>query len=288
MSEPITQRLAAVPENRPVACFCALALGLSWVVWLPTFLLLPGATSVAMIPGAFGPAVAAATMVRLRGGSVRAWLADGLHWRVGKKWYAAAFGLPVLLGLTLAAGVSLRTGTFDTANVGRVALLYPLSVVAIALAGGGQEEFGWRGYALPALQERWSALTASVAIGVVWAVWHLPAFVFAVPGYTGSFALYTLLVVGVSVVFTWLYNNTGGSILLAMLLHGGVNAASGLGALFVDDPSMVAVSPYVILVPAVWAVAAALLARYGHRTLSDASAVTTDEQSGSEATEVPT
>jgi membrane protease YdiL (CAAX protease family) len=197
-----------------------------------------------------------------------------------------AFGLPVLLGLTLAVGVSLRTGTFDTANAGRVALVYPLSVVAIALAGGGQEEFGWRGYALPALQDRWSALTASVAIGVVWAVWHLPAFVFAVPGYTGSFGLYTLLVVGVSIVFTWLYNNTDGSILLAMLLHGGVNAASGLGALFVEDPSTVAVSPYVILVPAVWAVAAALLARYGHETLSDAAAVTTDEQSASEATEV--
>jgi len=269
------RRLAAVLKRHPVAGLVTLALAGSWSVWIPTFLLLPDATSVAMIPGAFAPALAAAVMVRVSGGSIRGWLTTGLDWRVAKRWYVAAVALPLSLGLVLAAWVSLRTGTFDSSNLARTALLYPLSVLALALVGGGQEEFGWRGYLLPALQERWSALTASVVVGVVWAVWHLPAFVFEVPGYTGSFALYGLLVVGVSVVFTWLYNNTGGSVLLVMLFHGGINAASGLGALFVGDPSAVTVSPYVVLVPAVWVVAGALVVRFGHQTLANGRVVTT-------------
>lgn len=279
MTEPVdSSRLVAVLERRPIAAFFTLAVGSSWSVWIPTFLLLPSASSVAMIPGAFGPALAAAVMVRVRDGSIRAWLADGLDWRVDRRWYVAAVGLPTALGLVLAAGVSVLSGTFDTSNVAEVALLYPLSVLALAVVGGGQEEFGWRGYALPALQERWSALTASVTIGVVWAVWHLPAFLFSVPGYTGSFTLYVLLLVGLSIVFTWLYNNTAGSVLLAMLLHGGVNGASGLGALFVGDPSAVRVSPYVILVPLVWVVAVVLLARGGPETLSGRSAVADRDQ----------
>jgi membrane protease YdiL (CAAX protease family) len=224
-----------------------------------------------MIPGGFGPALAAAVMVRTRGNSVRTWLTDCLHWRVAKRWYAVALGLPVLLGLAFAVGISVATGTFEPSNPGRTVALYPVSVLALALAGGGQEEFGWRGYALPALQERWNALAASVAIGVVWAVWHLPAFLFDVPGYTGSFVGYALLVVGLSVVFTWLYNSTEGSVLLAMLFHGGINAASGFGALFVDDPSLGSLSPYAVLTPVVWVVAVALVARYGGETLADGS-----------------
>lgn len=274
----LRSRFASLLQSHPVASFVALALAGSWSVWLPTFWLLPTATSVAMIPGAFAPALAAAAMVRVRGGSVRVWVVDGLDWRVGKRWYAVCIAVPIVLGLTSGAVVSLRIGSFDSSKIARTALLFPVSVVALALVGGGQEEFGWRGYALPALQERWSALTASVVVGVVWAVWHLPAFAFDVPGYTGSFALYTLLTVGLSIVFTWLYNNTGGSILLAMLLHGGVNAASGLAGLFVGDPSQVTISPYVVLVPLVWVVAAAPLLRYGPETLAGGSTGTETER----------
>jgi len=140
--------------------------------------------------------------------------------------------------------------------------------------GSGQEEVGWRGFALPALQTRFDALTASVIIGLVWAAWHLPAFVFEIPGYTRSFAVYALLVVGISIILTWLYNNTEGSILLAMLLHGGVNAAPSLGVVFVGEAQAGSVSLYVFLVAAVWIVALALVGQYGRETLSAGSAIT--------------
>lgn len=270
----------------PFVSFVALTFVVSWVLWLPAFLVLPSPTSVAMIPGGFGPVLAGAVMVRARGDSVRTWLTDSLRWRVDKRWYAAAFGLPLLLGVAFALGVSILTGTFDPSNPARTLALYPVMVLLITLVGGGQEEFGWRGYALPVLQDRWNALAASVAIGVVWAVWHLPAFLSDVPGYTGSFAGYALLVVGLSVVFTWLYNNTGGSVLLAMLFHGGINAASGFGALFVGDPSLVSVSPYAVLAPAVWVGAGVLVVRYGSETLASEQTEADGCSTTSDTTEV--
>lgn len=236
-----------------------------------------------MIPGAFGPALAAVVVRWVQGKAVRAWLTDGLDWHVPKRWYAAALGLPLGLALVLAIGLAISTGRFTMARLPQAAAMYPVTVLLTSLLGGGQEEFGWRGFALPALQERYDALTSSVLIGLVWAGWHLPAFAFEIPGYTDSVALYTLLVVGISIVLTWLYNSTDGSILLAGLFHGGVNAAPSIGTVFVGDISTVDVSPYLVLVPAVWMVALLLLLRYGRDTLSAGPSMTRsmrDSQTG--------
>jgi membrane protease YdiL (CAAX protease family) len=261
-------RVASVISSHPTAAFFVLAVAISWGMWIPLFLAIPSATSVVMMPGAFGPALAAVVVLWAQGESVREWLADGLDWRISKRWYAVALGLPLGLALVLGGGLVISTGRFTTDRLPLAAAMYPVMVLVTSLLGGGQEEFGWRGFALPALQERYDALTASGIIGLVWAVWHLPAFAFEVPGYTGSFVLYALLVVGISTVLTWLYNSTDGSILLAMIFHGGVNAAPGIGTVFVGDISAVDVSPYLILVPAVWIVALLLLLRYGRDTLS--------------------
>ncbi len=93
-------------------------------------------------------------------------------------------------------------------------------------AGPLQEEFGWRGYALPRLQRRLNALVSSLVLGALWWLWHLPL-VF-IPG---KFMVSTPLLFGVllvemvlvTVLFTWIYNNTGGSILAAMLFHTSIN-----------------------------------------------------------------
>lgn len=279
MTDPLTvvrhSRVASLVRSHPVAGFFALSFAVSWSAWIPLFLSAPDATSLVMIPGAFGPAVSAATVIWLRGESVRDWLSDCLDWRVGRRWYLAAVTLPVGIGVALGIGLVAVTGSFGLPRNADAFAIYPIALLFAALVGGGQEEFGWRGYALPVLQARFDALTASLLVGVAWGVWHLPAFAFGIPGYTGSFVSYLLLVVGVSIVFTWLYNSTGRSVLPAVLLHGGVNAAPNLGVAFVGDPSAVGVSPSLVLVPTVWAVALGLLARYGHETLASGPAATT-------------
>jgi membrane protease YdiL (CAAX protease family) len=94
----------------------------------------------------------------------------------------------------------------------------------VFLAGGGNEEPGWRGFALPRLLDQYSALTASGIIGVAWAVWHLPLFALPYSSQAGiSLPLWTAAIFAQSVVFTWLYNSTKGSVLLAMILHASVN-----------------------------------------------------------------
>ena len=78
------------------------------------------------------------------------------------------------------------------------------------------EEIGWRGFALPRLLERWNAFTASLILGVVWALWHLPYFFFGMPY---SFLIYALYLLAVSVLMTWIFNHTQGSLLVAVIFH---------------------------------------------------------------------
>ena len=273
LSAPRRSLVVSLAHDYPFVTFATLALAVSWAAWMPLFVVVPSPTSALMVPGAFGPALAAAAVVRLRGESVRAWLADALDPHVARRWYLAALGVPLAVALAVGVTFVAVTGRFDPTRLGTATVTYPVALAFAAVAGGGQEELGWRGFALPALQERFDAATASVVVGLLWTVWHLPAFVFAVPGYTGSVAAYALLVVGVSVVLTWLYNATDGSVLPAMLLHGGVNAASGLGVAAVGGLP-VPLPPKAVLAAAIWLVALALLARYGRGTLSTAPAVT--------------
>ena len=102
-------------------------------------------------------------------------------------------------------------------------LLFPLS-------GAFGEELGWRGYALPRIQARVSALTAAVIIGLIQTAWHLPLFV----SVTGAPLLPLILgYLGLGVVATWIFNNTRGSVLLVMLLHASFNTnAAVFGAIY--------------------------------------------------------
>lgn len=101
-----------------------------------------------------------------------------------------------------------------------------ISVSVWAQAG---EEVGWRGYALPRLADRFGLAGASLVLGVIWAVWHLPLFVLPESGSTGqSFPVYLLQVTALSVAIAFLYWKTDGSLLLAMLLHAAVNNTTGI------------------------------------------------------------
>lgn len=136
------------------------------------------------------------------------------------RWTLVALGLIPLLGV---AGVWVHSWFGGPPVALRTTQLLPQVIVILLISLG--EEFGWRGFALPRLQARFSALNASLVLGVVWGFWHFPGFLIG----TGvpldlPFGVFLLWTVLASILMTWVYNNTGGSILSAILFHSAANA----------------------------------------------------------------
>lgn len=266
-------------RTRPVASFFALALSLSWVVWIPGFLLTDGATAqTLMVVGSFGPAVAAALLTKARGRSLRGWARDMARVRVGARWWLVAVALPVAVAAVSAVVYAVQFGELDPGLLPERIPRWLFGLVFVTLLGGGNEEPGWRGYAVPHLQREYSALTASLVVGAVWALWHLPLYV--VPGgyYEGRpFLLFVPLVLAVSVVLTWLYNSTDGSVVAAMVFHAGFNSASVLIPVPLAGLEVTAVRRWHVGVrlASFGLLALALVGYYGSETLSRSSKRTT-------------
>jgi membrane protease YdiL (CAAX protease family) len=206
-------------RRHPLIAFFALAYLLTW--W--TYPLLKFSPLLG-IPGLFGPAFAAMIMAAVTDGKpgVKALLSRVVLWRVGLRWYVIALGLPTVLAL-VTAGLSYLLGSSEFIQAGSVSVL---DFVVFVLVVG--EELGWRGYALPLLLERRSAVTASLILGVVWGIWHLPTFVIpGTPQYGLPFAAFLLLTVEYSILMTWLFLHTRGSVLIATLFHGAINLSQG-------------------------------------------------------------
>jgi membrane protease YdiL (CAAX protease family) len=174
--------------------------------------------------GAFAPALAAlAVTFRAEGRSgVIALLRRITRWRVATKYYVFALGFMIALKLTAAMIYRASTSSwprFDTSQW----YLIPFAI-AFSTPFQAGEEIGWRGYALPRLADRFGLGSASVLLGFIWGVWHLPQF-FIRDGdsYRQAFPVFVLQVTAMSVAFAWLYARTNGSLLLTMLLHAAIN-----------------------------------------------------------------
>ena len=207
-------------RRHPLIAFFVLAYALTWPL-IPLVSLSP----LWGFPALFGPALAAVVVTAVADG--RAGLRDLLdrvvRWRVGAGWYAVALGFPAVLALA-AAGLHLLLGAGSSIEFGGLSVL---NLVVFVLIVG--EELGWRGYALPRLLARGSALSASLILGVLWGVWHLPTFfVPGAPQHGLPFSAFVLLTMAYSVLFTWFYLHTRGSVLIATLLHGAINFSQGL------------------------------------------------------------
>jgi membrane protease YdiL (CAAX protease family) len=251
--------VGAFVAGREVSTFFALTLALSWAVWLPGAVGIADLGPLTLLLGGFGPLAAAAIVTWLVGDSLRAWAGQVLRWRVRPRWYLAAFGIP----LAIIAAMSLVYATFgtviDLSVVVSQAPIYALSLVIAFLLNGGQEELGWRGFALPRLLERFDAVTASLVIGVVWALWHLPlAMMAGSRQFVGFFIASSINLFALSILLTWLYRNTGRSVLLAMILHASANSVSILiaGQIATDTP------PW-LLAAVTWTLALGLVVMYG-------------------------
>ena len=221
-------RLSSLIEQHPVAWFFVLAYVISWLLWLP--LVVSGDSSpsglglVLLLLGSLVPSTIAILLVAmLHGGAgVRKLLHRLLIWRVGVGWWVAI----VLVSALALGGVGLNVllgGQSPDVTVtipGAVALF----VFFLFPGSAGGEEIGWRGFALPHLQAARSALGASLVLGVVWGIWHLPLYLVGTDiRPLGLFAPWIVLTVAVSVIYTWIYNGTGGSLLMVVLFHAASN-----------------------------------------------------------------
>jgi len=230
---------------------------LTWVPLLPVTLaklgFLPGPAERYMVLAplaVFAPAIAALFESRREGGpaGMRALLRGLKVWRVSPVWYLLALTLPGLVFLAGRSVYALIPGNdggpwvYPAANAQQIAamILVPIG-----------EEIGWRGYALPRLQRRYGSLRATAILGALWGVWHLPMFLTVGMTATMLLLMVPFFLAG-NVVFTWFYNRTKGSLLLAVLLHVGTHLDNPHHALPGD------ITPLLIFTAA-YAVVAALL-----------------------------
>jgi CAAX protease family protein len=166
------------------------------------------------------PSVIACVLATIEDGprGLRALLGQAGRWRFGIGWYALALLLePLIWAVSLVIALALG----GRGQVVTLDFLIPLAAIG--------EEFGWRGYALPRLQPRIGAVPASLVIGVIWAAWHLPYFadpsIHPLPFWI-DFGLFTVVLVSQSVLATWIYNSTRGSVLATILYHHSIHMAS--------------------------------------------------------------
>lgn len=284
---------ASVIRNHPVVAFFIIAFACTWLVWIGGYAL-PGTevgadvSQLWSVPGAWGPLIAAVLVLRITKGDLRAWASQAGRWRIKPRWYLVALGLPVLLKeipVIVLASVGVTVGFAPPPSIGG----YILSFLLSGIIAGGIEEFGWRGFSLPKLQTAHGALGASLIIGIVWAIWHLPIYVMNGPQSYIPFFLSLLRIVPEAILLTWLYNSTGGSVLLCMLFHAVYNVTNlfTVGAAF-QLPGGGELYLPLIIEPVVWWLAVlVVISVYGGRHLARVSRP--DQaiiESGEDSTEV--
>jgi uncharacterized protein len=223
--------------RRPLVAYFALAYAVTWALWLPYYLtgaglgLLPiKLPQILVLFGQYGPTVAGFTLAAATGGrpAVRALLRRYGQWRVHPGWYLLIIFTPLLL---FALAVVARVGTGPLEALGQdgpsilLAYLLDALVLKVILHGALGEEAGWRGFALPRLQARFGALGASLILGALWAGWHAPLYLSASRVANNPPLVFAVGIVATAILYTWVYNRTGGSLLIAILLHAAINSA---------------------------------------------------------------
>jgi membrane protease YdiL (CAAX protease family) len=223
---PYIVRYFAITFAVSWACFLA-ACALSRTMAVGSGLSLP-ATGLLLV-GTFAPALVALAMTVRTDGveGVRAIAGRVLRWRVRARWYVFAVGYMVAIKLAVALVYRITIGTWP--RFGNTSWYVIIVAIVFSTPAQAGEEIGWRGYALPRLGARFGLARASVLLGIAWALWHLP--LFFIPGvdnYGQPFAIFMVEVTALSVAVAWLYLNTGGSLLLTMLMHSAVNQTIGI------------------------------------------------------------
>ena len=250
--------IRALLARHPLVFFFGLAYAGTWLTELPYVLskdgsgLLPYSSPLLTwtmpLTVYMGPFVAAFVMTGATEGreGVGRFLRRFVLWRVGFRWYLFAFlGIPVIgvLSVVFIPGV---LGSFK--GLGALAPLSLLGVFVYVLFLGGAlgEEPGWRGFALPRLQSLHGPLVGTLILGPLWALWHLPLFFTPWNELTAfNVVVFVLATTCLAIMYTWVFNNTKGSVLMAILIHASFNASvTGILAPLFPAPIL---SDYVLL-----------------------------------------
>ncbi len=228
---------AGVLARHPLVSFFVLAFGIAWLIEVPLALMasgvvrvtLPGwVVPVGIIVATFAPAAAAFTMIgRLEGrpGVVRL-LRRCIQWRVGVIWYLVVLvGIPIVIVL----GTIVVPGALEAFSPGLLPALlaaYPLQFLIAVLFGGPLgEEPGWRGFALPRLQERHGPLLGTTILGVLWSLWHFPLFwvgIWNTPT-IANMVMFVVAITALTIIMGWVFNHVAGSLLITILMHASFN-----------------------------------------------------------------
>lgn len=188
--------------------------------------------------GALSASLAAIVLVLVEGrkGGLRELLSRALIWRVGIQWWIFALFYVIVPSVAALYLYQLLGGpAVDWSGLEPLYKVVPMFIF-LTLAAGIGEEFGWRGFLLPRLQARHNALVSGLIVGVAWAAWHVPMFFIEgtsqyeqglAGGLLPAILGYAAFVIVQSVQFTWLFNNTKGSVLMAAVFHGASNAWAG-------------------------------------------------------------
>lgn len=256
-----------ISENKNLCLFFLITFAFSWFFWIPKALIAQGLINPSIFSdflsflnlGAFGPLVAAFYLTYHNEGrqGIIKLLKRGIDFGFKKKWF-----IPILLLIPAIAGGALLISNLLGNALPKLPLLYAPHLIIywfvylFFLGGPLQEEFGWRGYALDRLQSRHTALTASIILGFIWAIWHLPLNLTSDVGPQYSLLLSTLIgsIISLSLLsifFTWIYNNTRRSILAGMLFHTSMNLSTFKLFPVFESPSALPFYTLLILITAI-------------------------------------
>lgn len=233
---------------RAVLTFVTLTYGVSWSIWAGGWLLTGRPATfndarmvAAVYAGSFAPGIIAGLLAAREGRqALLAWLRGFVRFRCGWPAYAVALlPLPIAFAaLTWLLGYTPQIEQGGLPAIFFYLTLFPISIfngAATAIMGAGPlgEEGGWRGYLLPKLLDRMGELRASILLGVIWALWHLPIMALFVDWREGTslafyLPTYIIGVIALSYIFTVVWRLGQGSLVPCIWLHGLVNAIGGL------------------------------------------------------------
>lgn len=206
-----------------------IAFTFSWILWIPAILqskeiiLTPLPFFVFLVIGSFGPFISSFYLTyrnEAKTGVKRLWK-RAFNFKIPIKWLALIILLPLCTaGISLYLKILFGGEKPDLQLLTNPIAILVTFVIQFFLGGSFGEEFGWRGYALDHLQQKWNALVSSLILGFIWGLWHLP--LIFVEGLVQSyipFWAFLIFTMSASILFTFFHNNTNGNILVALLFH---------------------------------------------------------------------